>query len=73
MANDLNILTENEGHLTLSNFWVREHHEEKRQAPGIFKETKLPFQGEIKKLQAWYEITDDLILNFDHTLSFDLD
>jgi len=36
-------------------------------APGVLKEIKIAFQRKIKQLQAWHEIPDDLILNFDQT------
>ena len=36
-------------------------------APGLFNGTKLHFQRKIKSLQAWHEIPEDLIINFDQT------
>ena len=37
-------------------------------APGLLKEAKLHFQREIKQMQEWHQIPDDLIINFDQTL-----
>ena len=37
-------------------------------APALLNETKLDFQRKIKSLQAWHEIPEDLIINFDQTL-----
>ena len=34
---------------------------------GVLKETKLPFQRQIKKRQERHQIPDDLIINFDQT------
>ena len=36
-------------------------------APALLNETKLDFQWKIKELQAWHEIPEDLIINFDQT------
>ena len=36
-------------------------------APGLLKEAKLHFQREIKQMQEWHQIPDDLIINFDQT------
>ena len=36
-------------------------------APALLSETKLDFQRKIKELQAWHEIPEDLIINFDQT------
>ena len=36
-------------------------------APVLLSETKLDFQRKIKELQAWHEIPEDLIVNFDQT------
>ena len=36
-------------------------------APGLLKEAKLNFQRQIKELQIWHQIPDDLIINFDQT------
>ncbi len=36
-------------------------------APALLNETKLDFQRKIKGLQAWHEIPEDLIVNFDQT------
>ena len=36
-------------------------------APALLNETKLDFQRKIKSLQAWHEIPEDLIINFDQT------
>ena len=36
-------------------------------APALLNETKLDFQRKIKSLQAWHEIAEDLIINFDQT------
>ena len=36
-------------------------------APALLNETKLDFQRKIKELQAWHEIPEDLIVNFDQT------
>ena len=36
-------------------------------APGLLKEAKLNYQRQIKPLQAWHEIPDDLVINFDQT------
>ena len=36
-------------------------------APALLSETKLDFQRKIKALQAWHEIPEDLIINFDQT------
>ena len=33
-------------------------------APALLDETKLNFQRKIKQLQAWSEISEDLIINF---------
>ena len=35
--------------------------------PALLNETKLDFQQKIKSLQAWHEIPEDLIINFDQT------
>ena len=37
-------------------------------APALLAETKLDFQLEIRQLQSWHGIPDDLIINFDQTL-----
>ena len=34
---------------------------------GVLKETKLHFQRQIKQMQEWHQIPDDLIINFDQT------
>ena len=34
---------------------------------GLLKEAKLHFQREIKQMQEWHQIPDDLIINFDQT------
>ena len=36
-------------------------------ASALLNETKLDFQRKIKSLQAWHEIPEDLIINFDQT------
>ena len=36
-------------------------------APGLLKEAKLHFQRQIKQIQEWHQIPDDLIINFDQT------
>ena len=36
-------------------------------APALLNETKLDFQRKIKSLQAWHEIPEYLIINFDET------
>ena len=36
-------------------------------APGLLKEAKLHFQPQIKQMQEWHQIPDDLIINFDQT------
>ena len=36
-------------------------------APGLLREAKLNFQRQIKELQKWHQIPDDLIINFDQT------
>ena len=36
-------------------------------APGLLREAKLNFQRQIKELQEWHQIPDDLIINFDQT------
>ena len=36
-------------------------------APALFNETKLDFQRNIKSLQAWHEIPEDLKINYDQT------
>ena len=36
-------------------------------APGLLKEAKLHFQPQIKQMQEWHQIPDDLIINFNHT------
>ena len=36
-------------------------------APALLNETKLDFQRKIKPLEAWHEIPEDLIINFDQT------
>ena len=36
-------------------------------APALLNETKLDFQWKIKELQAWHEIPEDLLINFDQT------
>ena len=36
-------------------------------APALLSETKLDFQRKIKELQAWHEIPENLIINFDQT------
>jgi len=36
-------------------------------APGLLKEVKLDYQRKFKSLQAWHDIPEDLILNFDQT------
>ena len=36
-------------------------------APALLSETKLDFPRKIKSLQAWHEIPEDLIINFDQT------
>ena len=36
-------------------------------APALLSETKLDFQRKIKELQAWHEIPEALIINFDET------
>ena len=35
--------------------------------PGLLKEAKLHFQRQIKQMQEWHQIPDDLIINFNHT------
>ena len=34
-------------------------------APALLNKTKLDFQRKIKSLQAWHQIPEDLIINFD--------
>ena len=36
-------------------------------ACGLLKEAKLQFQRQIKQMQEWHQIPDDLIINFDQT------
>ena len=36
-------------------------------SPGLLKEVKLNYQRQIKLLQSWNDIPDDLIINFDQT------
>ena len=35
--------------------------------PGLLKEAKLHFQRQIKQMQEWHQIPDDLVINFDQT------
>ena len=34
---------------------------------GLLKEAKLHFQQQVKQMQEWHQIPDDLIINFDQT------
>ena len=36
-------------------------------APAFLNETKFDFQRKIKEMQVWYEIPEDLTINFDQT------
>ena len=77
-ANDRTLLVENGGHLSLSNDWARKvlYRMTRRiatttripVAPALLAETKLDFQLEIRQLQSWHDIPDNLIINFDQTL-----
>ena len=77
-ANDRTLLVENGGHLSLSNDWARKvlYGMTRRiatttripVAPALLAEAKLDFQLEIRQLQSWHDIPDNLIINFDQTL-----
>ena len=83
IANDRSLLLENFDYIDLSTDWSRQvlcRFEKlgrkmtsrmaitaKITAPALLSETKLNSQRKIKELQAWHEIPEGLIINFDQT------
>ena len=81
IKSDRSLLLENSGYIDLSTDWklqVLYRFGRKKTscvattakisiAPALLSETKLNFQRKIKELQAWHEIPEDLIINFDET------
>ena len=81
MESDRSLLLENSGYIDLSTDWKRQvlyrfgRKVTSRMAttakisivPALLSETKFDFQRKIKELQAWHEIPEDLIINFDET------